>query len=123
MTDTLPIDAALPALIAALGATRQAVLQAPPGAGKTTRVPLALLFAPGEAGRWRVEGEAPVAEVRLSGPEVVVRALKAEDLTAWIDLHQGPLTAGEHELAVLIQAPEAVQAEAGRIRVRLAAVQ
>ena len=87
------------------------------------RVPLALLFAPGEAGRWRVEGEAPVAEVRLSGPEVVVRALKAEDLTAWIDLHQGPLTAGEHELAVLIQAPEAVQAEAGRIRVRLAAVQ
>ena len=43
MTDTLPIDAALPALIAALGATRQAVLQAPPGAGKTTRVPLALL--------------------------------------------------------------------------------
>ena len=43
MTDTLPIDAALPPLIAALGATRQAVLQAPPGAGKTTRVPLALL--------------------------------------------------------------------------------
>lgn len=43
MTDTLPIDEALPALIAALGATRQAVLQAPPGAGKTTRVPLALL--------------------------------------------------------------------------------
>ena len=43
MTDILPIDAALPALIAALGATRQAVLQAPPGAGKTTRVPLALL--------------------------------------------------------------------------------
>jgi ATP-dependent helicase HrpB len=43
VTDTLPIDAALPALIAALGATRQAVLQAPPGAGKTTRVPLALL--------------------------------------------------------------------------------
>ena len=45
MTDTLPIDEALPALIAALGAARQAVLQAPPGAGKTTRVPLALLAA------------------------------------------------------------------------------
>ena len=43
MTDTLPIDVALPALIAALGTPRQAVLQAPPGAGKTTRVPLALL--------------------------------------------------------------------------------
>ena len=45
MTDTLPIDEALPTLVAALGATRQAVLQAPPGAGKTTRVPLALLKA------------------------------------------------------------------------------
>ncbi|MCA3444882.1 MAG: ATP-dependent helicase HrpB [Rhodobacter sp.] len=45
MTDTLPIDEALPALVAALGAARQAVLQAPPGAGKTTRVPLALLRA------------------------------------------------------------------------------
>jgi len=45
VTDALPIDEALPALIAALGATRQAVLQAPPGAGKTTRVPLALLNA------------------------------------------------------------------------------
>jgi ATP-dependent helicase HrpB len=39
----LPIDAALPALIDALRAARMAVLQAPPGAGKTTRVPLALL--------------------------------------------------------------------------------
>ncbi|MDR0808971.1 MAG: ATP-dependent helicase HrpB [Gemmobacter sp.] len=41
----LPIDAALPDLIAALRAGGQAVLQAPPGAGKTTRVPLALLGA------------------------------------------------------------------------------
>ncbi len=38
----LPIDACLPDLIDALRRTGRAVLQAPPGAGKTTRVPLAL---------------------------------------------------------------------------------
>lgn len=42
----LPIDATLPALRAALAEARRAVLVAPPGAGKTTRVPLALLDAP-----------------------------------------------------------------------------
>ncbi|SFL06305.1 ATP-dependent helicase HrpB [Methylorubrum salsuginis] len=39
----LPIEAALPALRAALEQRNAAVLVAPPGAGKTTRVPLALL--------------------------------------------------------------------------------
>ncbi len=39
----LPIDAALPALLQQIRSHKQAVLQAPPGAGKTTRVPLALL--------------------------------------------------------------------------------
>jgi ATP-dependent helicase HrpB len=39
---SLPIDAALPELTAALRARNAAVLVAPPGAGKTTRVPLAL---------------------------------------------------------------------------------
>ncbi|MAY87495.1 MAG: ATP-dependent helicase HrpB [Pseudooceanicola sp.] len=43
MTPALPIDTALPELLAALAGTPRAVLQAPPGAGKTTRVPLALL--------------------------------------------------------------------------------
>ena len=46
----LPIDDDLPELIDALKRARQAVLQAPPGAGKTTRVPLAILdagFCPG----------------------------------------------------------------------------
>ncbi len=42
---TLPIDAALPDLRAALAARGMAVLQAPPGAGKTTRVPLDILAA------------------------------------------------------------------------------
>ena len=41
----LPVAASLPALLAALNAGRNAVLVAPPGAGKTTLVPLALLDA------------------------------------------------------------------------------
>lgn len=39
----LPIDAAIPSLRQALAEQDSVVLQAPPGAGKTTRVPLALL--------------------------------------------------------------------------------
>jgi ATP-dependent helicase HrpB len=42
----LPIDAVLDQLTRALEASHAAVLVAPPGAGKTTRVPLALLDAP-----------------------------------------------------------------------------
>jgi ATP-dependent helicase HrpB len=42
----LPIDAVLDELSNTLEATNAAVLVAPPGAGKTTRVPLALLDAP-----------------------------------------------------------------------------
>jgi ATP-dependent helicase HrpB len=41
----LPVVAALPELLAALDASPRAVLEAPPGAGKTTVVPLALLAA------------------------------------------------------------------------------
>ena len=41
----LPIETAIPELLAALRAKGRAVLQAPPGAGKTTRGPLALLEA------------------------------------------------------------------------------
>ncbi|PWC52863.1 ATP-dependent helicase HrpB [Azospirillum sp. TSO22-1] len=47
----LPIDPVLPELLAALAGRGVAVLQAPPGAGKTTRVPLALLDQPWLAGR------------------------------------------------------------------------
>ena len=42
----LPIDVALPPLTAALSAHNAAVLVAPPGAGKTTRVPLVLIDEP-----------------------------------------------------------------------------
>src|SRR5262252_3017656 len=44
--EPLPIDAALPELTAALRARSAAVLVAPPGAGKTTRVPLVLAQEP-----------------------------------------------------------------------------
>ena len=48
---TLPIEAVLPELARALASHSSVVLQAPPGAGKTTRVPLALLDAPWLQGR------------------------------------------------------------------------
>src|SRR2546430_2638912 len=48
---SVPIDEALPALTAALRARNVAVLVAPPGAGKTTRVPLVLEREPWAAGK------------------------------------------------------------------------
>jgi ATP-dependent helicase HrpB len=47
----LPVDAALPELLGVLEHDTSAVLVAPPGAGKTTYVPLALLEAPWRGGR------------------------------------------------------------------------
>ena len=47
----LPIDGRLAAITAALGPGSTLLLQAEPGAGKTTRVPLALLERLGEEGR------------------------------------------------------------------------
>ncbi|WP_421866759.1 ATP-dependent helicase HrpB [Marinobacter adhaerens] len=55
----LPIDAILPDLKAALERTTTVLLQAPPGAGKTTRVPAALLDAP-----WRGDGKILMLEPR-----------------------------------------------------------
>lgn len=48
---TLPVDAGLPELRRALAAATACVLEAPPGAGKTTRVPVALLEEPWLQGR------------------------------------------------------------------------
>jgi ATP-dependent helicase HrpB len=47
----LPVDSTLPALLASLESHNAALLVAPPGAGKTTRVPLALIEADWAAGR------------------------------------------------------------------------
>jgi ATP-dependent helicase HrpB len=51
LQDALPIDAVLERLCAELSRNSRAVLVAPPGAGKTTRVPLALLDQPFARGR------------------------------------------------------------------------
>ena len=58
-TPALPIDEALPRLRKILAQSSRAVLSAPPGAGKTTRVPLALLDAD-----WRGDGKILVLEPR-----------------------------------------------------------
>ncbi len=55
----LPVDAALPELCRCLAEQGGAVLEAPPGAGKSTRVPLVLLDAP-----WRGDGRILVLEPR-----------------------------------------------------------
>ncbi|GAB6112952.1 ATP-dependent helicase HrpB [Desulfomicrobium salsuginis] len=47
----LPIDAVLPELSQALRTDTACVIHAPPGSGKTTRIPLALMDAPWAAGR------------------------------------------------------------------------
>lgn len=47
----LPVEEAIPDLLKALSASGAAVLIAPPGSGKTTRVPLALLASPEVKGR------------------------------------------------------------------------
>ncbi len=59
MLPALPVAEALPALLDALARRPNAVLAAPPGAGKTTTVPLALMDA-----AWRGDGRILVLEPR-----------------------------------------------------------
>lgn len=66
----LPIDAALPALRAALEQGTTAVLVAQPGAGKTTRAPLALLDAP-----WRGDGKIIMLEPRRLAARAAARQM------------------------------------------------
>ncbi len=70
MREALPIDAALPALLDALRAGPAVVLEAPPGAGKTTRVPPALLDL--------VRGEIVVLEPRRIAARAAARRVAAE---------------------------------------------
>lgn len=70
MTASLPIETALPELLAALAARPNAVLEAPPGAGKTTRVPLALLGAD-----WAKDGKILVLEPRRIAARAAARRM------------------------------------------------
>ena len=69
----LPVDAVLPELLAALGARGVAVVQAPPGAGKTTRVPPALLGA-----AWAAGGRVLVLEPRRIAARGAARRMAHE---------------------------------------------
>ena len=71
MTTALPIDHVLADVLSALRASGRAVLQAPPGAGKTTRVPLYLLEA----------GLTPLKIVMLEPRRLAARAV-AERMAA-----------------------------------------
>jgi len=67
----LPIDPLIPDIVASLQRTPSVVLEAPPGAGKTTRVPRALL----DAG---VEGEILVLEPRRLAARMAARRVAEE---------------------------------------------
>ncbi|MER8493128.1 ATP-dependent helicase HrpB [Mesorhizobium sp. M1312] len=66
----LPVSAVLPALSEALGHGNSAVLVAPPGAGKTTLVPLALLDAP-----WLGTGKIILLEPRRLAARAAARRM------------------------------------------------
>jgi len=70
MLPDLPVTEALPALRAALDAGPNAVLVAPPGAGKTTLVPLSLLDAP-----WAAAGRLLVLEPRRVAARAAARRM------------------------------------------------
>lgn len=73
MPEELPIDPLLPRLVASLRENPSLVLEAPPGAGKTTRVPVAILDA-GSAGA----GEILVSEPRRLAARLAARRVAAE---------------------------------------------
>ena len=79
MKEALPVDAVLPELLGALRAHSAVVLEAPAGAGKTTRVPPALLD--------QVQGEIVVLEPRRIAARMAARRVAQElgdpDLVGW----------------------------------------
>ena len=70
---SLPVDALLPEVVESLRRAPTLVIEAPPGAGKTTRVPAALLEA-GLAG----EGEVWVLEPRRLAVRLAARRVAEE---------------------------------------------
>ena len=79
MKEALPVDAALPELLDALRAHSAVVLEAPAGAGKTTRIPPALLD--------QVQGEIVVLEPRRIAARMAARRVAQElgdpDVVGW----------------------------------------
>src|SRR5579859_1409997 len=67
---TLPIDAILPDIVSSLELNPSLVIEAPPGAGKTTRVPPALLEL--------VKGEVIVLEPRRIAARLAARRVASE---------------------------------------------
>ena len=74
MKESLPIDAVLPELLERLRSGPAVVLEAPPGAGKTTRVPPALLEL--------VQEEVVVLEPRRIAARAAARRVQAEGADA-----------------------------------------
>jgi ATP-dependent helicase HrpB len=70
--EALPVDSLLPEIISSLGRNPNLVIEAPPGAGKTTRVPPALLDAGGLA------GEVWVLEPRRLAARLAARRVSSE---------------------------------------------
>lgn len=88
----LPIDPILPQLVDAVATRGAAVLQAEPGAGKTTRVPLALLPASGEL--WVVEPRrmAALLAAKHVAEELGEKAGETVGYRVRLDERVGPLT-------------------------------
>src|SRR3984957_5040230 len=92
----LPVDEALPRLKQALAGGNACVLVAPPGAGKTTRVPLALLDAPWLAGRKIVMQEPRRLAARAAARRMVATLVESVGETVGyrvrLDTKVGPRT-------------------------------
>ncbi len=72
-TPSLPIDTLLPELLSSLEQVSTVLLQAPPGAGKTTRVPPALLSA-----GWRGDGRILMLEPRRLAARAAARYMAGQ---------------------------------------------
>lgn len=79
---SLPVDTLLPSLMTILATRRAVVLEAPPGSGKTTRVPLALLgllpALPGAAPDWLREQRVLMLEPRRLAARTAARFMAAQ---------------------------------------------
>ena len=81
----LPIDTILPELKQTVAGASSLVLQAPPGAGKTTRVPLALLDLP-ELGGGRIimlEPRRLAARLAPASVKATWRVVRWNNTTSW----------------------------------------